>query len=109
VTGPFDGRRHGAIDTPVVIHNLSESGCFLDSLFHAEAGRQLSLGVSVPDEGWITVKAEVVRGQPGFGFAVRFVEMPDATRACLARVVASRTVSVAPDVAPQPMTASNAW
>jgi len=109
VTGPFDGRRHGAIDTPLLIHNLSEGGCFVDSLFQAEAGRQLILGVSVPDEGWITLNAEVVRGQPGFGFAVRFVEMPDATRACLARMVARRTASVAPDVATEQMTACNAW
>ncbi len=105
VTGPFDGRRHGAIDTPVVIQNLSEGGCFLDSLFQAEVGRHLSLGVCVPGEGWISVKAEVVHGRPGFGFAVRFVEMPDATRACLARVVASRAASVAPEQ----MTAGNAW
>ena len=92
-----------------MIQNLSEGGCFVDSLFQAEVGRHLSLGVSVPGEGWITVKAEVVHGRPGFGFAVRFVEMTDATRACLARVVASRTESVAPDVAPEQMTAGNAW
>jgi hypothetical protein len=109
VIGPFDGRRRGAIDTPILIHNLSEGGCFVDSLLQAEAGRRLTLGVSVPGEDWITVKAEVVHGQPGFGFAVRFVEMPDATRARLARVVARRTGSVAPDLAPERMTASNAW
>ena len=109
VIGPFDGRRHGAIDTPVLIHNLSEGGCFVDSLLQAEAGRPLSLGVSVPGEGWITVKAEVVHDRPGFGFAVRFVDMPDATRACLARMVARRTESVVPDVAREQLTACNAW
>jgi CheY-like chemotaxis protein len=90
VDGPFDGCRHGVFDMPILIHNLSESGCFVDSLQVVEPGRQLSLGVQPSGEGWITVKAEVVRGWPGFGFAVRFVDMPDVVRAGLARLVASR-------------------
>jgi hypothetical protein len=94
VDGPFDGCRHGVFDMPVLIHNLSESGCFIDSLHVVETGRQLSLGVQPSGEGWITMKAEVVRGWPGFGFAVRFVEMPDAVRDGLARLVASRAESV---------------
>src|SRR5215510_4231090 len=32
VTGRFDGRRGGAVSMPVVIHSLSEVGCFVESL-----------------------------------------------------------------------------
>jgi hypothetical protein len=90
VDGPFDGCRRGVFDMPVIIHNLSESGCFVDSLQGVETGFQLTLGVQPTGEDWITMKSEVVRGSPGFGFAVRFVEIPDAVRAGLARLVASR-------------------
>jgi hypothetical protein len=94
VDGPFDGCRRGVFDMPILIHDLSESGCFVDSLQGVETGCQLTLGVQPTGEDWITVKGEVVRACAGFGFAVRFVEMPDAVRAGLARVVASRVESV---------------
>ena len=90
VDGPFDGCRRGVFDMPVIIHNLSESGCFVDSLQGVETGFQLTLGVQPTGEDWLTMKSEVVRGSPGFGFGVRFVEIPDAVRAGLARLVASR-------------------
>jgi len=94
---------------PVLIHNLSESGCFIDSLHAEETGRQLTLGVHPPGEDWITVKAEVVRGWLGFGFAIRFVEMSDAVRAALARLVASRAESAESHVAPQRIAQCNVW
>jgi CheY-like chemotaxis protein len=94
VAGPFDGCRRGVFDMPVLIHNLSESGCFIDSLHGVETGHQVTLGVQPPGEDWITVKAEVVRGWPGFGFAVRFVDMPHAVRTGLASLVARRAESV---------------
>lgn len=109
VDGPFDGCRHGAFDMPVLIHNLSESGCFIDARHPVEVGHQLTLGVHPPGVDWIAVKAEVVRGWFGFGFAVRFVEMSDAARAGLARLVASRAESVASQVAPEPIALCNAW
>ncbi len=89
VTGPFDGRRLGLIDTPIVISDLSEGGCFLDSLVDAETGCRLRLGVAVPGGEWITVSAEVVHGRPGFGFAVRFVDVSEVARVALAGLVAA--------------------
>jgi hypothetical protein len=95
VYGPFDGLRLGAIETPVTIRDLSEGGCFVDSLIDANPGRRLSIGLLVPGEDWITTTGEVVRGEPDFGFAVRFVDMPDHVRSRVARVVASRNRSSA--------------
>jgi PilZ domain-containing protein len=93
VDGPFDGLRLGAIETPVIIRDLSEGGCFVDSLIDASPGRRLSIGLLVPGEDWITTTGEVIRGQQDFGFAVRFVNMPDDVRRRVARIVASRSRS----------------
>ena len=83
VTGPFDGRRLGVIDTPLLIYDLSEGGCFVNSLYDTPVGQRLSLRVTLPHEGTVTVQGETVYGRAGFGFAVRFVDVSDETRACL--------------------------
>ena len=83
VTGPFDGSRVGLIETPLIIYDLSEGGCFINSLIDAPVGERLVLRISLPQAGVITVDAETVHVRPGFGFAVRFTELTDETRACL--------------------------
>jgi hypothetical protein len=81
--GPFDGCRVGVLDTPLLIYNLSEGGCFVNSLYDTPLGQRLVLKISLPNEGIVTIDAETVYVQPGFGFAVRFVEVSDETRAIL--------------------------
>jgi len=83
VTGPFDGCRLGLIDTPLLIYDLSEGGCFVNSLYDTPVGQKISLKLTLPYEGVVTLHAETVYGRPGFGFAVRFVDVSDETRACL--------------------------
>ncbi len=85
VAGPFDGRRIGALETPVRIYDLSEGGCFITSFHDTEKGRQFTLKIDLPYEGWITVKAETLYGKPGFGFAVRFTEVSEDSRVRLDR------------------------
>jgi hypothetical protein len=46
-------------------------------------GQKLVLRISLPFEGIITAKAETVYVRPGFGFAVRFIELSDETFVCL--------------------------
>ena len=46
-------------------------------------GQRISLRLTLPYEGTVTVQAETVYGRPGFGFAVRFVDVSDETYACL--------------------------
>jgi hypothetical protein len=94
VAGPFDGFRRGAIDTPVLIQDLSEGGCFVNCVHSSMHDGEVTLGILLPNERWITVKAEIVRSMPGFGFGVRFVEIPDAARAELALVIAERGQAV---------------
>jgi hypothetical protein len=85
VAGPFDGVRIGALETPVRIYDLSEGGCFITSFHETEKGRQFTLKIDLPFEGWITVKAETLYGKPGYGFAVRFTQVAEEARTRLDR------------------------
>ena len=87
VSGPFDGRRVGLLDTPVRIYDLSKGGCFVHSLHEQTVGIPVTLKIDLPFEGWITVDAEVVYRKEDFGFAVRFLNMDEATTAQLSRSV----------------------
>jgi hypothetical protein len=75
VAGPFDGRRVGALETPVQLFDLSLGGCFINSLHEQKIGIKLVLKIELPGEGWITVKAETLYRRDEFGFAVRFIDM----------------------------------
>ena len=83
VTGPFDGCRVGLLDTPILIYDLSEGGCFVNSMYDTPIGQRLVLRITLPYEGIITVNAETVYVRSGFGFAVRFIDLSDETYACL--------------------------
>lgn len=88
VTGPFDGRRVNALETPVRIYDLSEGGCFVNSLHEQQPDVTVVLKIDLPYEGWITLTARTLYKKPGFGFAVRFIELTDETSARLRRAVA---------------------
>ena len=85
VAGPFDGYRLGLLKTPVRVYDLSEGGCFINSLIETTTkGQRFGLKILLPSEGWITVEAaEAIYTRPGFGFAVRFVKLQEYTRARL--------------------------
>jgi hypothetical protein len=88
VAGPFDGFRRGALDTPVLIQDLSVSGCFVNSVHSSHHDGEVILKILLPNEIWITVKAQIVRSVPGFGFGARFVDLPDSARAEIQQLVA---------------------
>jgi len=87
VPGPFDGLRIGLLETPVQIFDLSEGGCFVNSLYEASPGETLVLEIELPHEGWIKVEGEALYNRPGFGFAVRFTALGDEAREAIASVV----------------------
>jgi hypothetical protein len=80
VTGPFDGKRIGPIDTPVQIYDLSEGGCFVNSMQEQLEGRDVELEINLPTEGTINVVAQTLYSRTGFGFAVRFTRMDNDAR-----------------------------
>ena len=77
VAGPFDGHRVNALETPVRIFDLSEGGCFVNSLHDQQSDVNFVLKIDLPYEGWITLTAQTLYRKPGFGFAVSFTEMSD--------------------------------
>lgn len=87
VVGPFDGRRIDELETPVRIYDLSEGGCFINSLHEQQPDVTVMLRIELPKEGWITVKARTLYRKPDFGFAMRFLEMTDEAAARLKRTI----------------------
>jgi hypothetical protein len=87
VPGPFDGIRVGMLETPIRVYDLSEGGCFIGSLHDTAPGQRLGIRIQLPQEGLITLNAEALYERPGFGYAVRFVEVADHVQASLNRVV----------------------
>lgn len=83
VEGPFDGRRVAALETPIRIGNLSEGGCFVNSMFEQIRGARLVLTIDLPQEGSVTLHGESLYCRRDFGFAVRFTEMTEHSRARL--------------------------
>lgn len=75
VTGPFDGKRISLIDTPVQIYDLSEGGCFVNSMQEQKEGREVELEIELPTQGPIRVVAQTLYCRPGFGFATRFTQI----------------------------------
>ncbi len=90
VAGPFDGLRIGLLDTPVRIYDLSEGGCFVSSLYEGMMGETVTLKIELPHDGWIDVKGETVNNRPGFGFAIRFIDLSSEARDALMGVVEHR-------------------
>jgi hypothetical protein len=87
IPGPFDGRRDGLIETPVRLYDLSQGGCFVNSLHEQEVGTVIGLKIDLPYEGWISARAETVHKRLGFGYAVRFVDMSRQDEAALERAL----------------------
>jgi hypothetical protein len=96
INGPFQGRWRGAIDLDLTIHDLSITGCLIESFHEMPAGRRMTIEIDLPDEGTVSVVAESVYPRQDFGFAVKFVEMTPQTKVHLARAVLHKLTSRRP-------------
>ena len=59
------------------ITDLSEGGCFLDSVGEVRLGEIVGFRVLLPDDDWLYLEGEVRHYSAGSGFGVRFVELND--------------------------------
>jgi PilZ domain-containing protein len=59
------------------ITDLSEGGCFLDSVGEVRLGEIVGFRVLLPDDDWLYLEGEVRHYSAGTGFGVRFVELND--------------------------------
>jgi hypothetical protein len=87
VPGPFSGRRLGALSVPLHIHDLSVGGCLIESYYEGTVGKQINIEIELPYVGWVRLRAEILYTRPDYGFAVKFVDIPDETLGKLAGVI----------------------
>jgi hypothetical protein len=95
--GPFDGRRIGALETPIKIFDLSVGGCFILSMHEQQPGVTMSLKIDLPHQPTISVKAQSLYSREEFGFAVLFVNVDAGTQAKLEEAVQTALARSTPD------------
>lgn len=64
--------RHSALVT-----DLSEGGCYLDTVGEVMTGETVAFRVLLPDEDWLYLEGEVKHHRHGFGFGVQFMDLND--------------------------------
>jgi hypothetical protein len=64
----------------VRISDLSEGGCYVDTIVRVTEGETLSLQLLIPDGSWFELQGVVAHEFPGMGFGVRFVNLNEAQR-----------------------------
>ena len=87
VVGPFKGRWCGALTVPLVIHDLSAGGCLILSANLKLPHQIMALEIDLPGGDCIRVDAQPLYVRSNVGFAVKFVNVPDATDMRLKRLV----------------------
>jgi len=65
------------------ITDLSEGGCYLDTVGEVMTGEIVAFRVLLPDDDWLYLEGEVRHHRHGFGFGVQFVDLNDEQRAKL--------------------------
>src|SRR4029453_15658524 len=68
-----DESRHTAKVT-----NLSEGGCYLDTVGEVRRGEIVGFRVLLPDGDWLYLEGEVRHYTAGLGFGVQFVELDES-------------------------------
>ena len=65
---------------PARITDLSEGGCFVDTIGESCIGELLTFRVRLPDGGWLELSGEVAHHQVPIGFGLRFSNLTDEQR-----------------------------
>jgi hypothetical protein len=60
------------------ITDLSEGGCYIDTLSQASAGEVVNFKLRLPGDEWLFLKGEVAHLTPPLGFGVRFIELTES-------------------------------
>ena len=59
------------------VTDLSEGGCYIDSLNQPNVGEFLNLKLQLPNGDWFELTGEVAHQTPPLGFGLRFVELSE--------------------------------
>ena len=55
--------------------DLSETGCYVDSLGEVKVGEILGFEIKLPGGEWLYLEGEVMHATPRLGFGVRFIDL----------------------------------
>lgn len=70
----WDGRSGNCT---VRISDLSEGGCYIDTMAGAIQGELLTLKLKLPNGEWLELTGAVAHHTPPLGFGVQFVDLPE--------------------------------
>ena len=59
------------------VTDLSEGGCYLDTMGEAQSGEVVSFKLQLPGGDWLELTGEVAHQSPPMGFGLRFVDLTD--------------------------------
>ena len=62
------------------VTDLSEGGCYIDTLSEACVGEVLNFKLRLPADEWLCLTGEVAHQAPPMGFGVRFINLTDTQR-----------------------------
>ena len=59
------------------VTDLSEGGCYLDTVGEVMSGEIVAFRILLPEDNWLYLEGEVRHHRQGFGFGVQFVDLND--------------------------------
>jgi hypothetical protein len=60
---------------PARVTDLSEGGCYVDSLGESQVGEVLNIKLQLQNGEWLELSGEVAHQMPPMGFGIRFVNL----------------------------------
>ena len=84
----LDAIWHGAEERhSAQITDLSEGGCYIDTVGEVMVGEIVAFRVLLPGDDWLYLEGEVRHHRHGVGFGVQFVELNEEQTENLARLL----------------------
>ncbi len=80
-------------ETPAKITDLSQGGCYLDTVGEVRRGEIVAFRVLLPDGDFLYLEGEVRHYTAGTGFGVQFVDLNEEQTASLKRLIQIATES----------------
>jgi hypothetical protein len=72
----LDAVWHGAEEKhSAIVIDLSEGGCYLDTVGEVMTGEVVAFRVLLPDDDWLYLEGEVKHHRHGVGFGVQFIDL----------------------------------
>src|SRR5215813_11089225 len=59
------------------VTDLSEGGCYLDTVGEVMKGEIVAFRILLPDDDWLYLEGEIKHHRQGVGFGVQFVDLND--------------------------------